>query len=38
MEDKLLLRSTAPWATSPGLLLLPFNGRSFEIKVKPAFL
>ena len=33
MEDNILLSSTAPWASCPAVLLLPYNGRNFEIKV-----
>ena len=32
MEDYLTLRATAPWLDAPASLLLPHNGRTFEIK------
>lgn len=34
VEDKVLLRSTADWVDFPQILLLPHNGRNFEIKVR----
>ena len=33
VEDNILLSSTAGWVSCPGVLLLPYNGRNFEIKV-----
>lgn len=32
VEDKVLLSSSADWVDFPDLLLLPHNGRTFEIK------
>ena len=32
-EDELQLRATADWLDCPNSLFLPFNGRTFEIKV-----
>lgn len=34
VEDKLTLSTTAEWLSAPKVLLLPFNGRTFEIKVE----
>lgn len=36
VEDKILLKSSAEWASCPDILLLPFNGRNFEVKVRRA--
>lgn len=33
VEDKVLLRCSASWVSHPELLLLPYNGRNFEVKV-----
>lgn len=35
VEDRLVVRSTAGWVKSPQALLLPHNGRGFEIQVRP---
>ncbi len=36
VEDRLLLSATAPWVACPAALLLPHNGRTFELRVTPA--
>ena len=33
VEDYVTLRATAPWVDAPQSLLLPHNGRTFEIRV-----
>ena len=33
VEDKVLLSCSASWVSHPDLLLLPYNGRNFEVKV-----
>ena len=33
VEDKLHLRSSASWVQHPDMLLLPHNGRTFEVKL-----
>lgn len=38
VEDKLVLETTAPWLDAPSTLLLPHNGRTFEIKVIITYL
>lgn len=35
VEAKLKLKCTVSWVTAPELLLLPHNGRSFEIEINP---
>ncbi|KAK9867034.1 hypothetical protein WJX84_006426, partial [Apatococcus fuscideae] len=37
-EDELQLRATADWLDCPNSLFLPFNGRTFEIKVAASSL
>eukprot|EP00854_Cymbomonas_tetramitiformis_P007018 gene7018-8369_t len=38
LEHKLLLRTSTPWVSSPGVLLVPHNGRTFDITVDGAAL
>lgn len=38
VEDKLVLETTADWLTAPSHLILPFNGRDFEIAIDPTTL
>ncbi|GMH33052.1 hypothetical protein BSKO_00886 [Bryopsis sp. KO-2023] len=38
IEDRLSLKSTQPWLSCPEALLLPHNGRAFEVKVDPTGL
>lgn len=34
VEERLLLRASAPWVACPAALLLPFKGRTFEIQAR----
>ncbi len=33
MEDRITLKASAPWLSTPSALLLASNGRTFEIEV-----
>ena len=33
VEDYMVLQSTAPWLDCPSQLIVPHNGRTFELKV-----
>ena len=33
VEDYMVLQSTAPWLDCPSRLIVPHNGRTFELKV-----
>ena len=35
VEERLLLRASAPWVACPAALLLPFKGRTFEFQARP---
>lgn len=34
VEERLLLRASAPWVACPAALLLPSKGRTFEIQAR----
>ena len=36
VEDYMVLQSTAPWLDCPSCLIVPHNGRTFELKVSIA--
>ena len=33
--DEVVLECSQPWLEAPGALILPHNGRMFEVKVRP---